>query len=272
MLSFPNAKINLGLHIMEKRLDGFHTIETIFYPIGLKDALEFVVKEDGSPTSLNITGIKVDGNTNKNLVIKAYNLLSNDFSLPALDIYLQKQIPLGAGLGGGSADAAYMLLMLNTHFKLGLSVARLEHYAVQLGSDCPFFIHNKPIFATGKGEKMSNSTISLKGYYLVLIKPDIHVETALAYGICTPAKPIMNLQDIVKKPMDDWKNLLKNDFEAPIIKLHPQIGEIKNKLYDKGAIYASMSGSGSSVFGIFRGQIVLKNDFSDCFVWQGILE
>jgi 4-diphosphocytidyl-2-C-methyl-D-erythritol kinase len=272
MLSFPNAKINLGLNIIEKRLDGFHTIETVFYPIGLKDALEFVVKEDHSATSLHISGIKVEGDVSSNLVIKAYNLLSKDFTIPALDIYLQKHIPLGAGLGGGSADAAFMLVMLNTFFKLGLSVSELKSYAIKLGSDCPFFIQNTPVFATGKGEDMSAVNITLEGYYIILVKPEIHSNTALAYALCTPQKPTLNLQDIINKPIETWKGIMENDFEAPIFSLHPQISAIKNELYEKGAIYASMSGSGSSVFGIFKHEIELKNYFPDCFIWQGKLD
>lgn len=271
MLSFPNAKINLGLNIIEKRPDGFHNIETVFYPIELKDALEFVVKANGQ-TSLSISGIKVDGDTSNNLVIKAYNLLSNNFSLPALDIYLQKEIPLGAGLGGGSADAAYLLVMLNTHFNLGLSVAALEGYAEKIGADCPFFIQNKPVYATGKGEEMNSIKLSLEGYYITLVKPNIHIDTALAYSLCKPQQPPVNLQDIINRPISAWKGLMKNDFEAPIIDLHPSIGAIKNTLFEKGAIYASMSGSGSSVFGIFKHEIEMKNHFPNCFIWQGILD
>ncbi len=272
MLSFPNAKINLGLNIVEKRLDGFHNIETIFYPVGIKDALEFVVNDDSQLTTLTISGIKVDGDLSNNLIIKAYNLLAQDFSLPVLDIYLRKQIPLGAGLGGGSADAAFMLQQLNDNFKLGLSISKLETYAAQLGSDCPFFIQNKPVFAHGRGELMQNIDLSLKDYYLLVIKPDIHVPTALAYAGCKPHKSKHDLLQVIQTPLEDWKNLMKNDFEDSIFTQFPPILDIKNKMYEEGAIYASMSGSGSSVFGIFDQEKSLKECFPSHFIWGGKLE
>lgn len=272
MLSFPNAKINLGLNIVEKRPDGFHNIETIFYPVGLKDALEFVVMEDDKPTSLSISGIKVEGDIQNNLVLKAYHLLRNDLDLPPLAIYLQKHIPLGAGLGGGSADAAFMLLMLNKTFELNLSDAALKNYASKLGSDCPFFIENKPVFASGKGEEMKTVDISLKGYFLVIIKPDIHIDTKEAYSLCNPEKPTVSLSEIINKPIEDWKEIMKNDFEDSIFLNYPEIKNIKDKLYEEGAIYASMSGSGSSVFGIFESQKALKNHFPACSIWQGKLD
>lgn len=272
MLSFPNAKINLGLNITGKLPDGYHTIETIFYPIGLKDALEFVENPSDNKTSLVISGCKVSGNLDQNLVLKAYHLLSNDFKLPQLAVYLHKHIPLGAGLGGGSADAAFMLSMLNSNYKLGLSTDELKKYALRLGADCSFFIDNTPSFASGKGEVLNAIKLSLKGYFLVLVKPDVSVETAKAYSLCTPHKPTVSLLDIAEQPLEEWKGCMKNDFEDPIFKIYPAIAEIKNKLYEKGALYASMSGSGSSVFGIFKQQPELSACFSPHFVWQEKLE
>lgn len=271
MISFPNIKINLGLNIVEKRTDGFHNIETIFYPVNLHDALEFVEKKDNNATTLSISGIKVDGNLQDNLVVKAYNLLHNDFSIPSIDIYLRKEIPLGAGLGGGSADAVFMLKMLNDSFDLKLSLIQLEEYAARLGSDCPFFVQNKPVYASGRGEMMQAIDVSLKDYYIVLVKPAIHVPTVVAYSSCIPQQPAMNLQDIVKKPIVEWKGVMENDFENAIFPNYPIIKEIKDKLYEEGAIYASMSGSGSSVYGIFSSKKSLKNQFSGCFVWEGKL-
>jgi 4-diphosphocytidyl-2-C-methyl-D-erythritol kinase len=271
MLSFPNAKINLGLNIVGKRPDGYHDIETIFYPIGIKDALEFVESPRVEP-DMHISGIKVDGDINSNLVMKAYNLLKKDFSLPSLSIYLQKNIPFGAGLGGGSADAAFMLVMLNDSFNLQLSDLHLERYAAQLGSDCPFFIRNKPVFASGRGEVLEEINISLKGKYLVLVKPDIYVSTKDAYAGCKIGLPPVGLKSIATMPVEQWKDVMLNDFEHSVFQQFPAIEHIKDKLYQSGAIYASMSGSGSSVFGIFDEPRDLKSDFSGCFVWDGNLD
>jgi 4-diphosphocytidyl-2-C-methyl-D-erythritol kinase len=270
MISFPNAKINLGLNIIEKRPDGYHTIETVFYPIALSDALEFIVSEENK-TSFQQSGIEVDTPFESNLIFKAYQLLKTDFSLPELSVYLQKNIPFGAGLGGGSSDAAFMLKMLNENFQLGLNIIQLESYAAQLGSDCPVFIRNKPVFATGRGEIFEAINLSLKGHYIALIKPSVFVSTKDAYNGCKPQKPIISLKEIIQKPIEEWKNLLFNDFETTVFPQFPIIKEVKEKLYQSGAIYASMSGSGSSVFGIFREKTHLKNAFQNCFVWEGRL-
>jgi len=271
MLSFPNAKINLGLNIVGKRPDGYHDIETIFYPIGIKDALEFV-ESPKAQTDMHISRIQVDGDINSNLVMKAYNLLKKDFSLPALSIYLQKNIPFGAGLGGGSADAAFMLVMLNNSFKLQLSDLQLEGYAAQLGSDCPFFIRNKPVFASGRGEVLEEINMSLKGKYLLLVKPDIYVSTKDAYAGCKTGHPDIGLKSIASMPVEQWKDVMQNDFEHSVFQQFPTIARIKDKLYQAGAIYASMSGSGSSVFGIFSEPQDLKSCFLGCFVWEGGLD
>jgi len=266
MLTFPNAKINLGLQVVEKRPDGYHNIETVFYPIGLKDALEVITSENGK-FSFQSGGIPIDGRMEDNLVVKAYLLLKKEFNLPPVSIYLQKIIPFGAGLGGGSSDGAFMLKMLNEKFELGLSFSSLVSYARHIGADCPFFLANTPSFATGIGDNIESVHLTLKGYHLVLVKPDIHVSTPKAYGRITPCRPTNSVKEIISQPIKQWKILLKNDFEEGVFSLFPIIGEIKEKLYQSGAVYASMSGSGSSVFGIFTEKKDLKKLFPDCFIW-----
>ena len=251
MICFPNAKINLGLQVVSKKPDGYHNIETIFYPIPFCDALEIVLSESNEKTFTQ-TGILVDGSLDDNLVMKAFRLLEKDFDLPKSAIYLRKQIPFGAGLGGGSADAAFMLKLLNDFADLGLSVEELENYAGQLGADCPFFIRNSPVFAEGVGNIFTPLDFSLRDYYLVLIKPDIHISTKEAYNEINPKQPAFRLTEIIRLPVRDWKNYMVNDFEAGVFTRYPIIREIKQSLYDLGALYSSMSGSGSSVFGIFE--------------------
>lgn len=251
MLVFPNAKINLGLNIISKREDGYHNIETIFYPVQLQDALEIVpaTQKEGV---FKQSGIVIKDDPNNNLVIKAYNLLRRDYKIPEIDIYLYKHIPFGAGLGGGSADAAFMLKLINDFACLNLSVKKLEEYASQLGADCPFFIQNKPVFAEGIGNIFSPISLSLNGYTLVLIKPEIHVSTQEAYSNVNPQKSEKSIVSIIKEPIETWKNTLFNDFEISVFRKYPAIAKIKQQLYEEGALYASMSGSGSSVFGIFK--------------------
>ncbi|GHV25824.1 4-diphosphocytidyl-2-C-methyl-D-erythritol kinase [Bacteroidia bacterium] len=249
MITFPNAKINLGLNIVAKRPDGYHNLETVFYPIPLYDALEIVSAKKNSFTQ---TGIAVDGDAANNLVMRAYHLLKKDFSLPELDVYLQKNIPFGAGLGGGSADAAFMLKMLNELGDLKLSNEDLEQYGAQLGADVPFFIQNQPVFAEGIGNEFSPMQFSLEGYSLVLEKPDIHVSTKDAYAQVQPQVPHKSIREILASPIETWATDLVNDFERSVFAKFPKIGKIKQKMYDQGAVYASMSGSGSSVFGIFQ--------------------
>ena len=252
MIAFPNCKINLGLNILRKRADGFHDLETVFYPVPFTDALELVGDTSAAETSFTVTGIPIQGNASDNLCIKAYQLLKMDFpQLPAVKIHLHKVIPTGAGLGGGSADAAFMLKLLNDKFQLGLSTAQLSVYALQLGSDCPFFIINKPCFATGRGEKMEEISLDLSAWKIVLVNPGIHVNTGWAFSQLTPSLPGRPARDIVSQPISTWWEELKNDFEEPVFAAHPAIKKIKQGLYDQGAIYASMSGSGSTVFGIF---------------------
>jgi 4-diphosphocytidyl-2-C-methyl-D-erythritol kinase len=251
MICFPNAKINLGLHILSKRTDGYHNLETVFYPVGMCDALEIVSAENGK-TTFSQTGINIDGKPEDNIVLKAYNLLKKDYDLPEIAIYLRKQIPVGAGLGGGSSDAAFMIKLLNDFAGLKLSIEQMEEYAGRIGADCPFFIQNKPIFAEGTGNVCSPVSISLKDYKIIIKKPSVSVSTKEAYAQVKPQQPAIPLKEIIRLPINEWKNHLINDFEPGVFAQYPEIAEIKQQLYAEGAIYASMSGSGSAVFGIFE--------------------
>jgi len=274
MITYPNAKINLGLNITEKRPDGYHNLETVFYPIPLQDALEIKPLDGENEYLLKIAGTQITGEPEDNLVIKAYRLLKQDYPhLPSIDIHMFKHIPTGAGLGGGSSDAAFMLKLLNEKFSLHISVSQLEEYAARLGADCAFFIQNKPVFASGIGNIFEPIELSLKGYYLVLVKPDIFVSTKEAYALVKPQKPQLSLKDIIHKPIEEWKNTMVNDFEKSVFHKFPEIAAIKDKLYDMGAIYASMSGSGASVFGLFKEQVKYVDEvFYGCFCRQRILE
>ncbi len=249
MVTFPNCKINLGLHITGKRPDGFHELETVFYPVPLKDILEVV-----SSTTLQFqsTGIDIPGNPASNLCLKAYHLLKEDFpQLPPVQMHLHKIIPMGAGLGGGSADGAFALQLLNDKYFLGLSPTQLMKYALQLGSDCPFFILNQPCYATGRGEDLTPIKLDLSGYRFVIVHPGIHINTKWAFEQIQPGLPSRSIKEIIQLPIQDWKYYLSNDFESPIKQNYPAIEAIKLALYKDGAIYASMSGSGSTVFGIY---------------------
>lgn len=275
MITFPNAKINLGLNIVEKRPDGYHNLETIFYPINLQDALEVTRRENNDKEyTLHISGSPLEGEPEDNLVVKAYKLLKKDYpGLLPVDIHMYKHIPACAGLGGGSSDAACMIKLLNDKFSLGLSTERMEEYAVKLGADCAFFIRNKPVFATGIGNLFEPVELSLKGYHIILIKPDIFVSTRDAFAEIKPVRPAVSLKEIVKQPMETWKNSMKNDFEDSVFKKFPEIAAIKDELYDLGAVYAAMSGSGSSVYGIFKAPIEnVEDKFCGCFCRQRALE
>ena len=252
MVVFPNCKINIGLNITSRRSDGFHNLETVFYPIHWTDVLE-VTNNNGLSPALYSSGIHIYGKASDNICLKAYYLLKQDFpQLPFIDIYLHKAIATGAGLGGGSADGAFMLMLLNKKFSLNLTDTQLIGYCLQLGSDCPFFILNKPCFATGRGEEMTPLDIHLSGYLVVLVNPGIHVNTRLAFSKITPAIPAKSVRDIILQPVETWKHEMKNDFEEFVFHEFPEIGKIKEQLYQSGAMYASMSGSGSTVYGIFR--------------------
>lgn len=269
MILFPNAKINLGLNILRKRKDGYHELETIFYPIGLKDGLEFVENKHNT-INFSGSGLLLDVAPDENIVAKAYRMLATDFNLPGLDVHLHKVVPFGAGLGGGSSDGAFLLKGLNGYFKLGLSIGRLKKYAVKLGADCPFFLENKPAFASGIGEKLKAIDLSLKGYYIVLVKPPFGVGTKEAYANIKPSIPKISLSEAVRQPPEHWHECMANDFELTVFQLYPAIAGIKAKLYGFGAVYASMSGSGSSVFGLFKTdpQLTIDNFDKDCFIWK----
>lgn len=251
MIVFPNCKINLGLNIISKRSDGFHNLETVFYPLQLQDSLE-IISSESTGVSFASSGIAIPGSAEGNLCIKAYNLLKKDFpQLPGIKMHLHKNIPIGAGLGGGSADGAYTLLLLNQKFQLAISEEKLIAYALQLGSDCPFFIINKPCFATGRGEKLEALQVDLAAYQFVIVNPQIHINTGWAFSQLSPAKPAQSVNDIVRQPIQNWQTSLFNDFEQPVFKQYPEIAKIKETLYAQGAVYASMSGSGSTIYGIF---------------------
>lgn len=267
MICFPNAKINLGLNIVSKREDGYHNLETVFYPIMIKDALEIIVSKDNKDTFFE-SDIKTGTDPDANLVMKALKLMRHQYEIPPLEVHLLKKIPFGAGIGGGSADAAFMLKLLNNKFAFGISDTKLSELAAELGADCPFFIFNRPLFASGIGEVFEEVDLSLQDYYLVLIKPDIHVSTKDAFSLIIPHAPEVSLKEVVKLPVSEWKNFMENDFEKSIFPKYPVIEQIKQKLYALGVEYASMTGSGSSVYGIFRAKTDIKHHFSDCFVWE----
>ncbi len=268
MLTYSNAKINIGLNIVEKRPDGFHNIETVFFPIGMRDAIEIADSKEDTDYTFSSSGIPIDIDASENIVVKAYNLIREKYNFPAQDIHLHKSIPFGAGLGGGSANAAYMTKLLNQKFDLKMSESRMEELVSQLGSDCAFFIKNKPAFATEKGEKLSTIELDLKGYYILLIKPDIHISTPEAYANIKPNKPEKSLQQLIQEPIENWKTTIKNDFEGSIFPKHPLLAEIKEELYEEGAIYAAMSGSGSSMFGIFKDEPQILLQWKKHFCWQ----
>lgn len=251
MITYPIAKINIGLMVTEKRPDGFHNLETIFYPIQMQDILEVVEADE---FKFSLSGIEVAGDPNENLVVKAYQLIKNDFQIPAVQVHLHKNIPSGAGLGGGSSDAASMLLTLNELFNLGIDQEKLMEYALKLGSDCPFFIQGKPVFATGRGEVMQEIQIELKDYFLILIKPPVHVATAAAYQNITPQKSRLSLKGLVGFSVNKWKGNILNHFEKYVFQTYPEVEKIKKTLYDQGAAFALMSGSGSAVYGLFRSE------------------
>ena len=254
MLVFPNCKINLGLHVTARRPDGYHNIETVFYPVSWRDALE-VIENKASDDAFQLThsGLHIEGDLKSNLLYKAWKLITAEKELPPVKVHLHKHIPMGAGLGGGSADAAFFINLLNTQFALGYSEAERISLASQLGSDCAFFIHNSPVLATGRGNTFSNIHVDLSQYYILLVYPAIHSNTKEAYEGLTPKAPRHELHSIIAShSVKDWKTLLVNDFEASIFKKYPAVEALKNKLYEQGALYAAMSGSGSTVFGIFE--------------------
>jgi 4-diphosphocytidyl-2-C-methyl-D-erythritol kinase len=274
MIVFPNAKINIGLNIIEKREDGFHNIESVFYPVGLSDALEIIENTDTLTERFVFTssGIEIPGDVKDNLCYYAYHLIAADYSLPNVKVHLHKHIPIGAGLGGGSADAAFFIRLLNDKFELGISWGEMHHYARQLGSDCSFFISNKAAFAEGRGDTYESIQLTLNDYYIALVYPNIHINTAIAYSKVNPKYPTRSLEnDILNLPIEQWKDHIHNDFEDSVFLQFPEIKNIKEVLYAQGALYAAMSGSGSTVFGIFKSSTDLKSCFPNTFVWEGKL-
>ncbi|RYY34952.1 MAG: 4-(cytidine 5'-diphospho)-2-C-methyl-D-erythritol kinase [Sphingobacteriaceae bacterium] len=249
MLNFPNAKINIGLNITERRADGYHNLETVFYPVNIKDALEAITAPQ---LNFQSSGISIPGRVEDNLCVKGYHLLRQDYDISPVSIHLHKHIPIGAGLGGGSADAAFFIKLLSDMFGLNLSIDQMENYARQLGADCAFFIQNKPVFAYGKGDEFKPVSLDLSAYKIVLVMPPAHVSTGEAYRGVKPKPVNQSLQELVALPVTEWKHHIKNDFEESVFKNHPAIRGVKAALYNAGALYASMSGSGASVFGIFE--------------------
>ena len=270
MIVYPNAKINLGLNIVNKREDGYHDIETVFYPIPLQDALEVT---DAAEFRFRMAGTPLDCPAGDNLVIKVLQMIEKETKLPELDIFLYKHIPSGAGLGGGSSDAAFMLQLLNQRFSLGMTNEEMKQHLASLGADCAFFIENRPVLATGIGNVMTPIDLSLAGWTLVLVKPEVAVSTAEAYAGVTPHVPETHIEDIIKRPVEQWQGLLLNDFEESVFKRYPEIAATRDLLLDLGATYAAMSGSGSAVFGLFRKPLEdIDKTFAGMFVRQRQLE
>ena len=257
MITFPIAKINLGLNVVERRADGYHNLETVFMPVPIRDALEVVPMDEAFPSptdcDLKVTNIAIEGDEAQNLVVRAYRMLKADFpQLPRVHAHLHKAIPTQAGMGGGSSDGAAMLMLLNDLFGLNLTEQQLIDYSARLGADCPFFIVGEPAYAEGIGERLERISLNLRGYRLAVIRPDIPVSTREAFALIHPRRPRKNCREIINQPIATWRDELVNDFEESVFAQHPEIGAVKDELYRMGAVYAAMSGSGSAVFGLFE--------------------
>ena len=268
MVVFPNAKINIGLHIIEKRPDGFHNISSCFYPVGWADAREI---QPADTLTFESSGLAIPGDSASNLCVKAYHLLARDHALPPVSIHLLKAVPIGAGLGGGSADAAFTIRALDQLFSLNLSTEQQQHYARQLGSDCAFFIENKPMYCFGKGDEFAEIDLRLTGKWIVLVNPGLHISTAEAYAGVKPGPPAHDLRAALRQPIATWRHRVVNDFEASLFPAYPILSHYKDILYELGALYASMSGSGSTLYGIFENQVEIPNNFGVSKVWKGEL-
>lgn len=270
MIAFPNAKLNIGLHVVSRRPDGFRNLESCFYPVNWCDALEIIPVAETRFTS---SGIAIPGEASQNLCMRAYELLRPDFNLPPVHIHLHKNIPIGAGLGGGSADAAFTLRLLNELFDLNIPAVKLEEYARRLGSDCAFFVQNQPVFAVERGDVFEDIPLNLSGYPCTVIYPDIHITTAEAYRNVTPQPPVEDLRELLRQPVTTWKDRVRNDFEEVLFPHYPVLAALKQRLYDAGALYASLTGSGSAVYGIFPpgfpGNLTVPG--TAYAVWQGTL-
>lgn len=267
MICYPNAKINLGLHIQTKLSNGYHSLETYFYPIPLCDMLE-VVKNDSDLIQFQSSGLEITGNQNDNLIIKAYRLVKMKYPISGVKIHLHKRIPMGAGLGGGSSDAAFMVLMLNKLLNLNMSFEQKKEITDEIGSDCSFFLQSKPAFAFNTGNDFRESNLNLTGYWLVLVKKDVHINTADAYTNILDYSCKIPLPKIENVQILDWKNKVFNDFENKVFKTHPDLNVLKNKLYHLGALYASMTGSGSACYGIFKNKVDDLSSFKDDFIFE----
>ena len=276
MITFPIAKINLGLNVVERRPDGYHNLETVFYPVAIHDALELTPMDSLFPSAvdcdLKVSNIAIEGDEQRNLVVRAYQLLRSDFpQIPRLHAHLYKAIPTQAGMGGGSSDCAYMLRLLNDMFSLGLTTEQLIAYAARLGADCPFFILSRPAYAEGIGELLEPVSLDLSAYHIAIVRPDIPVSTREAFSLIEPHRPAKNCRTVVQQPIETWRSELINDFEKSVFALHPEIGAIRDRLYRLGAVYAAMSGSGSSVFGIFHEPLDVSPHFPDMFTYSAPL-
>ncbi len=271
MICFPNCKINLGLSVLRKRKDGYHDIESILYPVPVNDILDIVVSKDGK-FQFDQTGIKVPGPDTDNLCVKAYKKIKTYLGDSTVKMHLHKLIPPGSGLGGGSSDGAYALKIINDLFSLNLSNDELLSMAGELGNDCPFFINNVPSLVSGRGELLNPIDLKLEGYKIVIVKPDININTTYAYSKIIPYENHKSLMDIIRNPVTEWKDQLKNDFEIPVFQLYPEIQSVKEMLYDMGAVYSSMTGSGSAVYGVFEEAPEIKDFPPRYFVWSGRFE
>ena len=277
MITFPVAKINLGLNVVEKRADGYHNLQTVFYPVPIMDALEIVPMSDGFPSDvdcdLKVTNITIEGDEQRNLVVRAYQLLKADYpELPRVHAHLWKGIPTQAGMGGGSSDCGYMIRLLNETFDMGLSSEQMQQYAARLGADCAFFIESRACYAEGIGERLQPIDLDLSGWHIGVVRPDIPVPTKEAFSRIHPHYPALNCRDVVKQPVETWRDRLTNDFEESVFVLHPEIGAVKEQLYKMGATYAAMSGSGSALFGLFKDEPdALRQTFPDMFTFSGVL-
>ena len=277
MITFPVAKINLGLNVVEKRADGYHNLQTVFYPVPIMDALEIVPMSDGFPSDvdcdLKVTNITIEGDEQRNLVVRAYQLLKADYpDLPRVHAHLWKGIPTQAGMGGGSSDCGYMIRLLNETFDMGLSSEQMQQYAARLGADCAFFIESRACYAEGIGERLQPIDLDLSGWHIGVVRPDIPVPTNAAFSRIHPHYPALNCREAVMQPVETWRDTLTNDFEESVFVLHPEIGAVKEQLYKMGATYAAMSGSGSALFGLFKDEPdALRQTFPDMFTFSGVL-
>jgi len=266
MIQFPNCKINLGLNITAKRSDGFHELETIFYPVPFTDILEIVPATDDC-FEFTFSGLPIPGEETANLCIKAVDMLRKEVDFPQIHMHIHKIIPMGSGLGGGSSDGAFTLKMIKEMFDINVTTEKLNRMAASLGSDCPYFLMNHPASATGKGEILESTPVNLAGLYLAIVIPDLHVSTSFAYSKLTPKTPQRPLKERIMQPLESWKDHIFNDFENIIFAIHPEIKIIKDTMYEEGALFASMSGSGSAVYGLYSDPPQFLNRFADCFTW-----